>query len=44
LMQSYETQHMEEELPLHLKIWDFLLVAVGLRRELCTTQTMTRKS
>lgn len=32
LMQSYETQHMEEELPLHLKIWDFLLVAVGLRR------------
>ncbi|EPB8103181.1 hypothetical protein ACRSRY_005903 [Klebsiella pneumoniae] len=23
---------MEEELPLHLKIWDFLLVAVGLRR------------
>ncbi|EQB97853.1 hypothetical protein B738_28507, partial [Photorhabdus temperata subsp. temperata M1021] len=32
LIQSYEAQHIEEEIPLHLKIWDLLLVAVGLRR------------
>lgn len=32
LIQSYETQHIEMETPLHLKIWDLLLVAVGLRR------------
>ncbi|EGR0592425.1 hypothetical protein L5M36_14500 [Shewanella sp. SM72] len=32
LIQSYETQHVEMEAPLHLKIWDLLLVAVGLRR------------
>ncbi|WP_445923247.1 hypothetical protein, partial [Klebsiella pneumoniae] len=30
--QSYETQDIEEDPPLHLKIWDLLLVAVGLRR------------
>ncbi len=32
LIQSYETQDIEEDPPLHLKIWDLLLVAVGLRR------------
>ncbi|EPK6993125.1 hypothetical protein L7M13_003724 [Klebsiella pneumoniae] len=32
LIQSYETQHIEEDPPLHLKIWDLILVAVGLRR------------
>ncbi|HAK3431385.1 TPA: hypothetical protein H1R55_004395 [Salmonella enterica] len=32
LIQSHETQYLDEEISLHIKIWDFLLVAVGLRR------------
>ncbi|EGR9571281.1 hypothetical protein I4Z71_003227 [Salmonella enterica subsp. enterica serovar Grumpensis] len=32
LIQSHETQNIDEEIPLHIKIWDFLLVVVGLRR------------
>lgn len=31
-IQSYKTQHVEEGIPMQLKIWDFLLVSVGLRR------------
>ncbi|EBM3803578.1 hypothetical protein FXQ12_24440 [Salmonella enterica] len=32
LIQGHEAQYIDEEIPIHIKIWDFLLVVVGLRR------------